>query len=196
MIHPHTALRYIDAEIGYGVFALEPIPCGTLLWVHDALDQVVSPQELANLPSAVLDSASRYCYRNRAGDWVLCWDHARYINHSFHPNCLPVPLGFEIAIRDIQTGEEITNDYGCLNIIEPFEPRDPGPDRTHVMPDDLRDYHHRWDDAIGLAIRHFDAVPQPLETLLSDAMREEIGHILAGNKGLPSLRTLYYDPAS
>ena len=40
MIHPDTELRYVNDAIGYGVFATRHIPCGTITWVRDHLDQI------------------------------------------------------------------------------------------------------------------------------------------------------------
>lgn len=35
MIHPDTELRFINPEIGYGVFATQFIPRGTITWVRE-----------------------------------------------------------------------------------------------------------------------------------------------------------------
>ena len=63
----------------------------------------------------------KYAYRNQDGKFVLCWDLGKYVNHSFHANCMGTAYEFEIAIRDINPGEQLTDDYGTLNIDEPFE---------------------------------------------------------------------------
>lgn len=39
MIHPHTELKHINNEVGYGVVATKFIPAGTITWVLDKLDQ-------------------------------------------------------------------------------------------------------------------------------------------------------------
>ena len=38
MIHPSLELRFIGPEVGYGVFATELIPKGTLTYVEDDLE--------------------------------------------------------------------------------------------------------------------------------------------------------------
>ena len=47
MLHPHTELRHVSKLIGYGVFATQLIPKGTITWVRDDLDQTFSPGEIA-----------------------------------------------------------------------------------------------------------------------------------------------------
>jgi hypothetical protein len=37
MIHPWTELRFINDSIGYGVFATQFIPKGTIVWALDDL---------------------------------------------------------------------------------------------------------------------------------------------------------------
>jgi len=44
----------------------------------------------------------------------------RYVNHGFNSNCLKTVYDFEIAIRDIQVGKQLTDDYGHLKIPVPF----------------------------------------------------------------------------
>ena len=45
MIHPHTELRFISPEVGYGVFATALIPEGTITYVKDSLELEVSPTD-------------------------------------------------------------------------------------------------------------------------------------------------------
>lgn len=46
MIHPKTELRYINDTVGYGVFATDRIPKGTIVYVKDSLEITVSPADL------------------------------------------------------------------------------------------------------------------------------------------------------
>ena len=43
MIHPNTELRFINPVVGYGVFATDFIPEGTITYVKDSLELEVSP---------------------------------------------------------------------------------------------------------------------------------------------------------
>jgi uncharacterized protein len=116
MIHPDTALRFVSPEIGYGVFATRVIPRGTITWVRDALDQVLTAAHVAALPVLQHETLDKYTFRDSAGNYVLCWDLARYMNHACAPSCLGTGYGFEVAVRDIAAGEELTDDYATLHL--------------------------------------------------------------------------------
>src|SRR5882762_139189 len=119
MIHPHTELRFAGPHIGWGVFATRPIPRGTITWALDALDQRFTDAQIAALPTAARQQLDIYSFINSHGLHVLCWDHARFVNHSCAANCLSVGYDFELAIRDIAAGEELTDDYGTFNLTTP-----------------------------------------------------------------------------
>jgi SET domain-containing protein len=58
----------------------------------------------------------KYSYfDDRVGLYELCSDDARFFNHADDPNTASVesPAGghFDVATRDIATGEELTCDY-------------------------------------------------------------------------------------
>lgn len=124
MIHPHTELRFINKDIGYGVVATHFIPKGTITWVLDKLDREFTPGEVEKLDPVYREILDTYSFCNSAGNLVLCWDHGRFVNHSFNSNCLTTAYDFEVAIRDIHPGEQITDDYGYLNISRPFRALD------------------------------------------------------------------------
>jgi SET domain-containing protein len=46
---------------------------------------------------------------------ILCFDDARFVNHSDTPNIATDyaqdPYGLDVALRDIEAGEEITMNY-------------------------------------------------------------------------------------
>lgn len=192
MIHPHTEVRLIDEEIGRGVFATAFIPRGTITWVGDGLDREFTPAEVAAFDPVHREILDRYSYRTAVGDYFFCWDHTRYMNHSFRPTCLPTAYGVEIAVRDIAAGEELTNDYGCLNIIETFTPRgEAGEDgRREVRPDDLARYHPRWDARIAAAITFLTEVDQPLAYLIEAGTLQALRDAAAGRTTMRSIREL------
>lgn len=45
MIHPRTELKFINDHVGYGVFATDNIPEGTIFYVKDSLELVISPTD-------------------------------------------------------------------------------------------------------------------------------------------------------
>ena len=105
MIHPHTELQFISEEVGHGVVATQFIPAGTITWVLDKLDREFTPDQFQKMNELYQHILDTYSFRNSQGNFVLCWDHGRFVNHSFKSNCLSTAYDFEIAIRDIQPGE-------------------------------------------------------------------------------------------
>ncbi len=196
MLHPHTELRFVSEEIGYGIFATHDIPKGTITWVRDELDRVFSKTELAHLSAPALENLLKYTYRDRNGDYFFCWDLTRYVNHSYDPNSMLTPIGFEIAVRHIARGDEITNDYGTLNIIEPFKCALGDHQREFVRPDDLKRYHQEWDAMLQAAFKKNTHVDQPLERYLTQDQREQIREINAGKTPLPSILKILYTEAA
>ena len=195
MIHPHTAVKYIDAEKGYGLVATRPIPRGTITWTLDHLDRVIPQDEMARQDSRYHDILMKYSFRNNRGEYIFCWDNGRYINHSFNANCCLTPYNFEVAIRDIDEGEEITDDYGYLNIIEPFTASAEGSERSVVYPDDLLRYAGIWDQKLAAAFPDMALVEQPLHVFLEPEILRILHDIAEGHSELLSIRTCYYDGA-
>ena len=192
MIHPKTELRFINDEIGYGVVATDFIPAGTITWVLDKLDREFSPSEVEVMDQLYKDILEVYSYRNRSGNYVLCWDNGRFVNHSFNSNCFTTAYDFEIAIRGIFPGEPLTDDYGYLNISEPFRAAPEGTKRKVVYPDDLVRYSKIWDKKLLSPFKRIPKVEQPLRNLINHDKWEMINHISTGKKEMESLLTLYY----
>lgn len=193
MIHPHTELRFISNEVGYGVVATKFIPAGTITWVLDKLDREFSPLDFQNMEPLYQEILDTYTYRNNNGNLVLCWDHGRYVNHSFNSNCLTTAYDFEIAIRDIQPGEQLTDDYGYLNISSPFRGINEGTKRKTVYPDDLLKYHKVWDNKIKKVFHKIKKVDQPLVSVLNPNTWDKIERILNGEEALASILSNYFD---
>lgn len=192
MIHPKTELKFISNEIGYGVVATEFIPAGTITWALDKLDREFSPLDFQALEPIYQNILDYYTFRNNNGNFVLCWDNGRYVNHSFNSNCLTTAYDFEIAIRDIHPGEQLTDDYGYLNIPSPFRGIDEGTKRKVVYPDDLVKYYKVWDKKL---LKVFSSIPkhdQPLRELISTKMWEEIVAVSKGEKQMESILKNYY----
>ncbi|WP_066296381.1 SET domain-containing protein [Bacillus sp. FJAT-29937] len=194
MIHPHTELRFINDQIGFGVFATEFIPKGTITWALDELDQILKPDDVENLDPYRRELLKKYSYRNQEGKYILCWDLGRYVNHSFHANCLGTAYEFEVAVRDIYPGEQLTDDYGTLNIDEPFEciPED-GTERKEVYPDDLLNFSEEWDQKVMEALQNLYEVKQPLFHLIQPQFMEKIKIASLERILLDSIKCIYYD---
>ena len=102
---------------GFGVFAVERIPRGTPVWRFMApFDQDLSPAVLDDLSEQHRQWMLHYGYIDiHSKRLILCGDDARFMNHSDNPNIASDfnldSYGVDIAVRDIEVGEEITTDY-------------------------------------------------------------------------------------
>lgn len=192
MIHPKTELKFINNDVGYGVVATEFIPAGTITWVLDKLDREFSPNDFHAMDSIYQDILDTYTFRNNNGNLVLCWDNGRYVNHSFNSNCLSTAYDFEIAVRDIHHGEQLTDDYGYLNITKPFRGIDEGTKRKVVYPDDLLRYSKLWDKKLLKVFNKIPKLEQPLKSLLSESVWKEIIDVSKNIKPMESIIKNFY----
>jgi hypothetical protein len=187
MIHPDTELRFIRPDVGFGVVATRLIPKGTITWVQDELDQVFSPPHLKSLAPVLLSTLVKYSFVNVRGDYILCWDLARYVNHSCNPTCLSAGYNFEIAVQDIHPGDELTDDYAALNLEGSFECRCQAREcRSIIRETDIYTHADRWDGIVGGAFPRIAAVPQPLWPLVTE--KDAVSGALAGVDPIASCR--------
>ncbi|MHA2121870.1 MAG: SET domain-containing protein [Promethearchaeota archaeon] len=108
---------------GLGLFAKKLIPKGTVWWHARAQDVlIVTKQQFQVLDSSnkspfindYLNALLTYSYYDMELDaLVFCLDDAKFVNHSYNPNTGSIDETSvnSIASRDIQQGEEITEDY-------------------------------------------------------------------------------------
>jgi uncharacterized protein len=193
MIHPDTEVRFISDEIGYGVVATRLIPKGTITWVADKLDRTFTQEEFNQMDPTYREILEKYTFRDKDGKLILCWDNARFVNHSFNSSCVSTAYNFEIAVRDIHPGEQLTDDYGYLNVSEPFDciPEE-GSDRTTVYPDDLLKYHSLWDSKVEEAIQFTPELEQPLKNLLENGIWDKVLRIANKEDKLDSILSCYF----
>lgn len=194
MMHPDTKLKWISEEKGFGVVATKVIRKGTITWVQDELDAVFAPDEPENFKPLSREHLEKYSFRNNKGEHILCWDMAKYVNHSFKSNCLSTGYNFEVAIRDILVDEELTDDYGYLNLSESFVPEDEGVERKLVKPDDILELYQEWDRTLEALFPLIDNLDQPLLELLSENIKTEIDKVASGEKKMLSTKNLYFEP--
>lgn len=187
MLHPHTRLRFINELIGYGVVATQLIPRGTITWVRCSLDQTFRPDQLVGLHPTYLQVLDKYGFQDGEGDTVLCWDHGRFVNHSCAPTCLSPGHQFEIAVRDILPGEQLTDDYATLNLDAAFRCACGTPEcRGELQPDDTFALADQWDAQIAEVYPLIREVNQPLWELVRE--REVVEAELDGRRPIASCR--------
>jgi hypothetical protein len=163
MIHPDTELRFISPEVGSGVFATKLIPRGTVVWVLCRLDKVMTPAEVEAMPPAYQPLFERFSYVDGDGNYILCWDFGRNVNHSCDPTMVGVGTDIEMAARDIQPGEEITCEYGGLNLTGRLKCYCGSPKcRGTISGDDVLNHWQAWDDRVADSLKYAPQVAQPL----------------------------------
>lgn len=97
---------------GFGVFAAQPIKKGTVVWQFDeGADWILSPEEMAAFPEKLQAQMEAWTYQGEDGSYILCSDGAKFMNHSFEPNCDDSGFFQTVAACDIAAGEELTCDY-------------------------------------------------------------------------------------
>lgn len=115
-------VRSIDKKNGNGLVAKADILKGSKIWVRKLgenvklFDATSASTHLSQLSSHVeqvefLDRTYGY-----DGKLVLILDDGKFMNHSTTPNCFTPPPeygldGTTLALRDIQSGEELLEDY-------------------------------------------------------------------------------------
>lgn len=191
MIHPKTELRFVNKEIGYGVFATAHIPKGTILYVKDYLDIEIGEEEFNTFDDNYKNIVDKYSYIDERGIRVVSWDHAKYVNHKCDCNSMSTGYGFEIAIKDIEAGEEITDEYGLFNSPLPIPLNCGCKDcRKTVFSTDIYRYHEDWDTLIVSALSHIHSVDQPLWYLIDMNTKSSLQAYLEGKDEYRSIINL------
>lgn len=189
MIHPDTQLCWISPEIGHGVRATRTISRGTLTWVLCRLDRALTGPEVSALGPLYRPFVDRYAYVDHLGRQVLCWDAGRHVNHHCDANSRGFGLEAQIAVRDIEAGEELTCDYGECNLDALLSCQCGSPHcRGTIAASDLGRLAGEWDREISEAVRGASGLMQPLLRFTSNPA--ELGEILAGRAPTPSIRAL------
>ena len=117
MLMVETELRQSDIH-GTGVFLLEPVRKGELIWRFDSrIDRVYTDDDLASLPERMQRFLRTYSTWHEATQlWILCGDNGRHFNHSDSPNTLSLGAGFgdDVAAEDLPAGVELTTNYALI----------------------------------------------------------------------------------
>jgi hypothetical protein len=195
MIHPDIRLDWRSDHIGYGLFATAHIPAGTMVYVQDDLD-IMIPQDSPLLQDPRYhDHIDKYCVIDANGNHIVGWDISKYANHCCHYNSLATAYGFEIAIRDILPGEEVTDDYVAFNLETDMPLTCHYEDCRRVLhPEDFEGLTPVWDVQVRQALQFFLKVPQPLLAYLPASHHRSLLGYLETGAGYRSVEMLRYRP--
>lgn len=193
MIHPNTELRFINAQVGYGVFATSDIAEGTIVYVKDSLELSISPTEYLMHNEEMKEVIEKYSYIDETGNRIISWDFAKYVNHCCNCNSISTGYGFEIAIRDIKKEEQITDEYGIFNLVKPMTlVCGEANCRKEIKPSDFDDYHQAWDQKIRQSIGKLFTVEQPLMPFVEKKTREDLDELFRNPGSYKSVYALRY----
>ncbi|MGI0141662.1 MAG: SET domain-containing protein [Candidatus Micrarchaeales archaeon] len=159
-------------KYGKGLFATQFIPKGTIIDSYSLCKKcgTYSKEELAKLSKKEHNFVIHHEQKTKAGLRAkYCDERLSYTNHSCNSNILESDEGFDIAIKDIKKGEEVTEDYrrygskkthfvgGCKcggkNCIG----------RTAFMAPGSKKLQKFWNRKINAALRLIPSVKQPLK---------------------------------
>ncbi len=126
MLLVKSFLKFSDIH-GVGCFTAEDIKAGQIVWKFDpVLDVEIDETLISTYPEAIRSFLNMYAYGQHDGGkktFILCGDHARHMNHSENPNLVEAGDGnaYNIAARDIKSGEELTCDYNAFDTDATFK---------------------------------------------------------------------------
>ncbi|MDI9355895.1 MAG: SET domain-containing protein [Chitinophagaceae bacterium] len=194
MIHPHTEVQIINEAIGYGVFATKFIPEGTITYIKDGIESEITPEHFVKLPPILQEKVEKYCYMDDKGVRIVSWDNAKYVNHCCDSNTISTGYGFEIAIKDIHPGEELTDEYGLFNMKSGFEVIcNKLGCRKIIQPSDLEEFYKQWDAKIIKSFTFFYKVEQPLLPIIEKKVKKELEEYFQNPKKYKSVYFLKCD---
>ena len=103
---------------GIGVFLLQPVRKGDLIWrFYARIDRVYTEEEIATLPEHMQRFLRTYStWHEATGLWVFCGDNGRHFNHSDEPTTVSnaIAFGEDRAIMNLSVGTELTSDYRTI----------------------------------------------------------------------------------
>src|SRR5262249_8938613 len=153
---------------------------------------VFTPQQAERISCFLQPYLEKYSFVDTGGQIILCWDHARFINHSCEPTTLSTGFSFEVAVRDIHPGEELTDDYASLNLARNFECRCRSLRCRHIIhPGDFLKYAADWDGVLTRVFPLIKSVEQPLWPLVQE--KTQVESALTGETPIPSVLVHYWD---
>ena len=189
MIIPWVKIVWISDDKGYGLVATQDIPKGTVTFVQDGLDIVLTQSQLEGMNPHLIEHIEKYSYEDYLGRLVIFWDLGKHMNHDDRANTLTTGYGFEIAVRDIKQGEEVTDDYRIFSThhdTSTFRKKGKTKISGHgaLSPSLLK----KWDEKVRSALLEVSKYPQPLVKFLEEDVWNDILQLKADMTRYKSVR--------
>ncbi len=194
MMHPDTVAGVVSPQIGLGVFATKFIPKGTIVYVDDPFESDIAADSPLFDHPVFSDIIYKYATVGKNGRYSFSWDIAKHVNHCCYPNTLATGWDFEVAIQDIQPGEQIRDDYGLSNRDYQMKLSCERTEcRKFIRAADFEKYADSWDRRILDALLCSGEVEQPLLAVMDENTRTELEHFLQSGEGYRSVREVKYN---
>jgi SET domain-containing protein len=114
MILEHLIIKNCPI-LGYGVYAKKKIPKGSIVITECIHCSKISPKLAEEEVRRDFILSHAPISKRSKPDFILpCDKRIYYLNHSCNANILNAGLGFDLAVREIQAGEEVTFDYRSM----------------------------------------------------------------------------------
>lgn len=120
-MHPQVSIRFIDEEVGFGVFAEQRIPSCSYVGEYTGMIQERKKRHLVDKRYCVRYTVWEMGRRNFIIDAEKMGNFTRFINHSVTPNLSlqsvywrGMPRMIFIALKEIEEGTQFTFDYGTF----------------------------------------------------------------------------------
>jgi len=120
-MHPQVSIRFIDDEVGFGVFAAQRIPSCSYVGEYTGMIQERKKKHLVDKRYCVRYTVWEMGRRNFVIDAEKMGNFTRFINHSVNPNLSlqsvywrGMPRMIFIALKEIEEGTQFTFDYGTF----------------------------------------------------------------------------------
>lgn len=115
MLTVKTKLKEIEGK-GIGLIANQEIKKGQSVWVYNPIIDIKVNKK--DIPKFAEDFFNTYSVDINEDFVILNTDNARFTNHSDNPNTKSLGLYKDnIALKDIEIGEEITIDYNEIDAV-------------------------------------------------------------------------------
>ncbi len=119
--HPAVSIRFIDDEIGFGVFTEQRIPSCSFIGEYTGIIQERKSRAIKDKRYCVRYTTWQMGRRNYIIDAEKSGNFTRFINHSAQPNLSlqsvywrGMPRMIFIALKEIEEGTQFTFDYGTF----------------------------------------------------------------------------------
>src|SRR5258708_33962703 len=95
---------------GVGLFAAQFVSKGTKTWkLKPKVDLVITASEDKKLAKIFRKNIDHHIYRCKfTKKWIFCTDDAGFMNHSSKPNIRTVRRMYDVSLRVITKGQELT----------------------------------------------------------------------------------------